>query len=187
MVAPPKDLCFFYFQLLPLMSISSWHASTHDRLLMTAQTPPPIHVSQILSSWPHKPTILKRNAAQYFNKPRGGPHWNIEPHWVSIWQIQDPRFRRTLGVESWITDLGSAILKFNISSIFQYGPPWIQDSSHSQESSATLDLGSWIRHIEIQCVSIFQCGPVPFLVLLSPRLVLLSACAYLRHPKKQTN
>ena len=44
---------------------------------------------------------------------------------------------------------------------------------------------SWIldRHIEIQYVSIFQCGPAPFLVLLSPRLLLLSACAYLRHPK----
>ena len=75
--------------------------------------------------------------------PRGGPHWNIEPHWVSIWRIQDPRFPRTLGEESWITDLGSALLKFNMASIFQYDPPWIQDSS--QEFRAILDnLGSAI-------------------------------------------
>ena len=38
-------------------------------------------------------------------------------------KIQDPRLHGTLAEESWIMDRGSAILKFNMVSIFQYGPP----------------------------------------------------------------
>ena len=37
-------------------------------------------------------------------------------------KIQDPRLHGTLGEESWIMDLGPAIFKFNMVSIFQYGP-----------------------------------------------------------------
>ena len=143
MVPPPKDLCILsVFSFFHSRASPHDHPSTHDHLLMTAQTPPSTHVSQIISSWPHKPTILKLNAAQYFKVPWRTTlkHW---AHWVSIWRIQDPRFPRTLGEESWITDLGSALLKFNMASIFQYDPPWIQDSS--QEFRAILDnLGSAI-------------------------------------------
>ena len=35
---------------------------------------------------------------------------------------------------------------------------------------------SWICHIEIQCVSIFHWGPLPFLALLSPRLLTVCMC-----------
>ena len=188
MVPPPKIYVFYLFSAI----------STHEHLALT------ILPLAIVSSWRHKPLLPPRCLGSsphhrtdrpYWNpmrpnisiRSRGGPYWHIEPRWVSIWRIQDPRLHGTLGEESWIMDLGSAILKFNMVSIFQYGPPWIQDSF--QESRAILDLGSWIRHIEIQCVSICQCGPVLFLVLLSPRLLLPSACAYLRHPQKnkQTN
>ena len=65
---PPKDLCnlsvFSYFHS---RAARLDHSSTRDRLLMTAQTPPSAHVSRIISSSPHRPSILKPKAAQYFN------------------------------------------------------------------------------------------------------------------------
>ena len=139
---PPK---IYVFCLLSALS-------PHDHPLMT------ILPLTTVPLWPHKPlhplTCLRSSPNVRTNRPhwnpmrpnistwpRGGPHWNIEPHWVSIWRIQDPRFPRTLGEGSWITDLGSATLKVDMAAIFQYDPPWIQDSS--QESRAILDLPHW--------------------------------------------
>ena len=46
------------------------------------------------------------------------------------------------------------------------------------ESRAILDLASWIRHIEIQCVSIFQCGPCALLGFSQSNEILgFSVCA----------
>ena len=113
-----------------------------------AQTPPSAHVSRIISSSPHRPTILKPNAAQYFNTVSRRP---ILKYWTTLsFNMADPRSK--IARDSWgrILDHGSWICYIEI----QYGlknsiwPPWIQDSF--QESRAILDLGSWIRHIEIQ-------------------------------------
>ena len=66
--SPPKDLCILsVFSYFHSRASRPDHSSTRDRLLMTAQTPPSAHVSRIISSSPHRPTILKPNAAQYFN------------------------------------------------------------------------------------------------------------------------
>ena len=59
---------------------------------------------------------------------------------ISIWPSLNPRFLPKSPAESWILDLGSAILKFNIYSIFQYGLPRFFPKSPEE---------SWI----FQCVS----------------------------------
>ena len=71
--------------------------------------------------------------------------------WICHIEIQQDSFQESHA----ILDLGSAILKFNMVSMFQYGPPQIQDSF--QESRAILDLGSAILKCNI--ASIFQYGP----------------------------
>ena len=111
------------YYILNLRTSPHDHSSTHDRLLMTAKTPPSTHMSRITSSSPHKPTILKPNAGPTFQCGLGEAHIEILGHiefQCGGSKIQD--FTGPLGEESWIMDLGSAILKFNMVSIFQYGP-----------------------------------------------------------------
>ena len=59
---------------------------------------------------------------------------------ISIWPSLNPRFLPKSPEESWILDLGSTILKFNMDSIFQHGLPRFLPKSPEE---------SWI----FQCVS----------------------------------
>ena len=75
-------------------------------------------------------------------------YWNIEPYWLSIWRIQDPRLHGTLGEESWIMDLGWPILKYWTILSFNMADPRSKIARDSW--GRILDHGSWICYIEIQ-------------------------------------
>ena len=157
MVPPPKIYVFTLF-----LAISTYEHLLTTILPLAIVSSPSTRMSRIISSSPHKPTILKPNAAQYFNMVSGRP---ILKYWAILrFNMAESRSKIARGSWGGILDHGSWICYIEI----QYGlniSIWPSLNPRSfQESRAILDLGSWIRHIEIQCVSIFQCGPLPILV-----------------------
>ena len=127
--------------------------STHDHLFIT------ILPLTIVASWPHKPTIQPHKPSIQCGTAEA--YIEILSHIVfqySWSKIQD-------GEESWITDL-RILDPLYWSSIW---PPYF-----NMAPSESKNLGSWIRHIEIQGGSIIQYGPLP--------------CVYLRYQEtKETN
>ena len=68
---------------------------------------------------------------------------------MSIYRIQDPRFLPKSPVQSWILDLGSAILKLNVAQYFNMDLPDPRYLPKSPVQSWILDLGSAILKLNV--------------------------------------
>ena len=123
---PPKDPCFSsLFSSFHMPTSFQDQSSTRTRLLVTAPTPPSAHMSRIISS-PPQTDHIETQCGPIFQYDLGEVHIEILGHIEFQYggsKVQDPRLHGALGEESWIMDLGSSILKFNMASIFQYSTP----------------------------------------------------------------